>query len=65
MIIAYILLGYLVYWIVGCVFLSSIDNKNGDLFQWVKECPFGYGFGVSLWPLIILMFYRRCQNERS
>jgi hypothetical protein len=46
---------YLVIWyVIGCAVLATIDDKDERLWKWVKTCPIPYGYllSIMLWPIL-------------
>jgi hypothetical protein len=48
--------------LIGCCMLAAVDDKNQSLLTWVRECPFGSGTAINLWPII---FYHSFNKERN
>lgn len=54
--LVYMLGAILVWMLVGCVILATIDRR-GALLAWSKEAPYGLGcFVVALWPIVAVAF---------
>jgi len=43
----------LLWALLGCVVLASLDHEDRRLFRWAKECPLGFWFPVAIWPYIV------------
>jgi hypothetical protein len=44
--------------LVGCCMLAAVDDKHQSLLTWVRECPFGSGIAINLWPIILWKKYQ-------
>jgi len=59
-IILWILIGWVVWFFIGCLVLAFIDTDDGQLLKWATACPvpLGYGIVVSLWPVILYFWWK-------
>lgn len=57
----YWLIGFTVWFALGCLVLSLIDDEQERLFKWASRCPIpgGYVLVVTLWPVVALVWLRR------
>ena len=57
-ILLWIIVGWLVWCVIGCGVLAAIDTNDQRLFKWAKECPvpFGYELTVTAWPAILYLW---------
>lgn len=67
MAIAQALIGLLAWFLIGCVVLAIIDDKDRRLFKWAKDCPipFGYELTVTAWPVILWLWWRNGRYAKS
>ena len=57
----YILAGLMLWIILGCGMLASIDDDEERLLKWAKSGPFGgigVGFTILLWPVAMYFWYK-------
>jgi hypothetical protein len=54
-----IVLGLLVYVLVGCAFLATVDDENESLLAWANKCQICWLLvGLWIWPGIAFMFWK-------
>lgn len=64
-VLLYVLVGLLLWMLVGCVLLATIDTR-GELLAWTKEAPYGLGvLVILLWPIVIVVFLRRKVSDEN
>jgi hypothetical protein len=59
-VIAWILIGWMIWCVIGCGVLAAIDDDEKRLFHWAKKSPIvgGYTIVVTAWPVILWMWWR-------
>lgn len=62
-----ILITWMIWFIVGCIVLSYMDDKDQRLFNWAKNCPLpgGYALTVTAWPIIVYYIWRKRLDENN
>ena len=64
MTIVQVLIGLLVWFVIGCTVLAAIDDKDTSLYKWASNAPLPllYELTVMAWPIILLFWIRRKNN---
>lgn len=57
---------FVLWFLLGCLVLSAIDDDNNTLYRWASNCPIplGYELTVLAWP-VVLYFWWKVKKENS
>ena len=63
----YILLVFFLWYILGCVVLASIDDKEQSLLKWATTAPndLVYLLLVWVWPIVVYFWCRKRGNSKN
>lgn len=54
-------LGLLIWFVIGCAVLATIDDENESLRKWAFRAPFLFLYEIIVmsWPIILFFWYRK------